>query len=148
MEFDQQTTEAHRDPSNGAQGISTADKKFVVVLNKRHEANELLSALGHVAVGVAGGRPNPDDLSLVTYIDADGVEYPDVSDWPFIVLRGGGGQMATFRNRLRDRGLPAVAYLSTMRTGGSEAQQELTARTRTEDLEVVAVATFGSREEI
>ena len=126
----------------------TNDRKFVVVLNKRYEAAELLSALGHVTVGVAGGDGDTDGLSLVTYVDADGTEYPRISDWPFIVLRGKGGQMATFHERLREEGLPAVAYLDTMRTGGSEAQQERTRQMATEQIELLAVATFGERERI
>lgn len=124
------------------------DAKFVVVLNKRYEAAQLLSAIGHVTVGLAGSASNGEDLSLVDYRDADGGVYRSISDWPFIVLRGGGGQIATCRQRLEQAGLPAIAYLDTMIVGGSEAQQKKTQETPTEQLEIMALATFGERSEI
>ena len=149
MQIDQQITTGEEGRTDTARSDdATADNKFVVVLNKRHEASELLSALGHVAVGLGGSMPSDADPSLVTYVDADGTEYPNISDWPFIVLRGKGGQMAMFRDRLGELGLPAVAYLHTMRTGGSKAQQERTRQTAAEDIEVLAVATFGPRDQI
>ena len=123
-------------------------KKFVVVLNKRLEASDLLSAIGHVTAGLVGQYGDLPAMSFVEYVDADGGTYAPVSDWPFIVLRGGGGQIATCRERLTEIGLPAVAYLNTMVSGGSEAQQALTRETAGADLEILALATFGPRGDI
>lgn len=122
----------------------TPPRKFVIVLNKRQELPRLLSAIGHVAIGVAGGdHHSPSDLSLVTYMDADGQQYPSISDWSVVVLRGGSGQMKNLKSSLEAEGLPCVVYLDTMLTGGSEAQQAKTKETKGEDVEILALATFG-----
>jgi hypothetical protein len=122
------------------------EKRFVVVLNRAHELARLASGLGHVTAGlVASQASNLEDLSFVEYRSADGKTFPWVSDWPFIVLKGRGGQIATFRAALLERGLPCVTYLDTMLSGGSEAQQAATAARNDEDLTPLAVATFGER---
>lgn len=122
--------------------------KFVVVLNKRFEASELLSATGHVTAGLVGRYGDRNEMSFVEYEDAAGGSYEPVSDWPFIVLRGKAGQIATFRNALEPLGLPAVAYLSTMVSGGSAVQQARTRETDPADLEILALATFGERDQL
>jgi hypothetical protein len=120
------------------------ERKFVVVLNRSFELPRLVSGLGHVTAGlVASLAGRIDELSFVTYKSLDGKEYPFVSDWPFIILRGGGGQMATFVNTLEFRGLPCVTYLDTMLYGGSAVQQSNTAEKKSADLVPLAVATFG-----
>jgi hypothetical protein len=125
-----------------------SDAKFVVVLNKNYEAPQLLSAIGHVTAGMVGNYPTVDDMSFVAYEDKSGSKYAPVSDWPFIVLRGKAGQIAAFRERLLEQDLPAVAYLDTMITGGSQVQQEKTRETLPDQLEILALATFGARSEI
>lgn len=117
-------------------------KKFVVVLNKSLPLERMTSALGHVMAGVSASIDD-ENRSLVTYEDADGQSYPAISDWPVIILRGGPGQLKNYREKLVQAGLPAVTYLNTMYTGGSGAQQEATRGKSTEELEFVAVATFG-----
>jgi hypothetical protein len=117
--------------------------KFVIVLNKRRELPEMISGIGHVAFGLGGSHQPPSDLSLITYVDADGTEYPSVSDWSVVVLRGGSGQMKNLKTALEAEGLPCVTYLDTMLSGGSQAQQERTKETTGEDIELLALATFG-----
>jgi hypothetical protein len=119
-----------------------APHKFVIVLNKKQDISRLLSAIGHVAIGIAGSQSS-DELSLVTYVDADGGQYPSVSDWSVVVLRGGAGQLKNLRRDLEAEDLPCVAYLDTMLAGGSEAQQAKTRDRPGEDIEILALATFG-----
>ncbi len=122
------------------------DKKFVVVLNKSYDLTRLVSGLGHVTAGlVASLNDRTSDLSLVEYKSADGEVYPWISDWPFIILRGGGGQIQTFRTNLRFHSLPCVAYIDTMLEGGSEAQQAATASKSSDQIIPLAVSTFGER---
>jgi hypothetical protein len=129
--------------------VVESDHKFVVVLNRSYELVRLTSGLGHVTAGLAASLADRvSDLSFVEYKSSDGQGYPWISDWPFIVLKGRGGQMQTFRSALAERGLPSVAYLDTMLTGGSRAQQEATAQKTAEELVPLAIATFGPRAEI
>jgi hypothetical protein len=118
--------------------------KFVVVLNRSYELARLSSALGHVTAGlVASLAPDVAKLSFVEYKSSDDKSYPWISDYSFIVLKGRGGQMQTFREMLELRGLPCVTYLDTMLEGGSLVQQQATAAKASTDLIPLAVATFG-----
>jgi hypothetical protein len=121
----------------------TTPHKFVIVLNKRRELPEMISGIGHVALGLGGSYQPSEDLGLVTYSDADGTDYPSISDWSVVVLRGGSGQMKNLKSALEAEELPCVSYLDTMLSGGSEAQQERTRETAAEDIELLALATFG-----
>ena len=116
--------------------------KFVIILNKRYELALMTSAIGHVAAGLAKKCAN-EDLRMVTYRDASGVEYPSISHWPFLILRAGAGQLANLRMNLENAGLPAVSYLDTMFSGGSDAQQEATSSKKSDEIEIVALGTFG-----
>ena len=123
------------------------EKRIVVVLNKAYELNEMVSALGHVCAGL-GASSGAESMSLVDYQDANGCRYPNVSDWSLIVLRGGGAQLRTFWGSLETFDRPRSAYTHTMFSGGSKAQQEATLVTPTDAIEIVAVATLGSRDEL
>jgi hypothetical protein len=103
----------------------------------------MLSGIGHVAIGLGGSYQPPEDLSLVTYVDADGTEYPSISDWSVVILRGGSGQMKNLKKDLEAESLPCVTYLDSMLSGGSQVQQERTRETSAEDIEILALATFG-----
>ncbi|MGW2552894.1 DUF2000 family protein [Streptomyces sp. NPDC001635] len=125
------------------------DKKFVVVLNRSYELSRLTSAIGHVTAGLVGGLANDvESLSFVHYRSADGLVYPMISDWPFIVLKARGGQLATFREILEVRGVPHSVYLETMLSGGSEAQQLATNQKNAADIPVLAIAAFGECEQL
>ena len=122
------------------------DKKFVVVLNRSYELARLTSGLGHVTAGLAASMSDrQEDLSFVEYRSSDDQKFPWISDWSFVVLKGRGGQMKTFRDSLLEQNLPCVVYLDTMLTGGSQAQQKATQEHSLEELEFLAVATFGER---
>lgn len=122
-------------------------RKMVVVLNKRFELAQMMSAIGHVSVGLGASQPVAE-LSLVAYKDSDGDVYPNISDWSFVVLRAGSGQLRTLKAALDQAGRPAVCYTDTMFAGGSDAQQEATSGKSTNDVEIVALATFGPVEVI
>lgn len=100
------------------------DRKFVIVLKKSYELSRLASALGHVTARLTASLgARSDDIQFVEYKSSDGHAYPWISDWPFIILRGRGGHMNTFRDELQNRDLACVTYLDTMLTGGSVAQR-------------------------
>lgn len=87
-------------------------------------------------------------MAFLEYKSADGEVFPWISDHSFVVLKGRGGQMKTFRQSLVERDLPCVSYLDTMLEGGTEVEMAATAARVADELEVLAVATFGDREEI
>lgn len=123
-----------------------ADKKFVVVLNRSHELSRLTSGLGHVTAGlVASLRDRVDEMGFLEYTSKDDESFPWISDHSFIVLKGRGGQMKTFRSNLIAQGLPCVAYLDTMLEGGTEVEMSATKERTADELDVLAVATFAEK---
>lgn len=128
-------------------GENDIEQRTVIVLNKRYEIGRLLNALGHTVFGLAGSALNEADLSIQQYRDADGGPYPFISYHPVIVLKAdNGNQLRRFRQDIEAAGLPAAVFVHTMFEGGTPAQLEATAKTAAEDLDYVAVATFGATE--
>lgn len=124
-----------------------AEMRIVVVLNKAYALERLTSALGHVCAGL-GASQGRESMSLVEYRDQGGQTYPNISDYSVIILRGGAGQIRTFWDAIKGFDRPRAAYTSTMFEGGSTVQQAVTLTTPTADVELIAVATLGTREEL
>ncbi len=118
-------------------------KKFVVVLNKSHDVLQLLSALGHVSAGLAGNSGLASEMKFITYEDKSGQTYPNISEWSFVVLRGKGSHIRKLREALIANQMKYACYLDTMLSGGSDAQQAATKENLAEELEVLALSTFG-----
>lgn len=121
-------------------------KKFVAVLNESFDVVKQLNALGHVTLGLAAEESKKENLGLVTYIDADGNSFPNISQFPFIILKGSGGKIKTFRQALIENNLPYSCFLDTMYDGGSDVQVANTRLKKFDDLKMVAVVTFGEQE--
>jgi hypothetical protein len=117
--------------------------KFVAVLNKSFEASQLLSALGHISAGLVGQTEDKSGMSFVEYQDKSNQRYPSISECPFIILRGTGGRIKTFREDLINSGIKYSCYLDTMVSGGSDAQREATSQKNYDDINILALATFG-----
>jgi hypothetical protein len=122
--------------------------KFVVAMNRKYQADQLLSALGHVSAGMAANAERKEAMDFVTYRDADGGTYPNISAWPFIVLKGNGGALKRLRSELIDHGIDYACYLDTMISGGSDAQRQATNDRKSEDIKILAIAMFGDAEQI
>lgn len=120
-------------------------KKFVAVLNKSSEIelSRLMNALGHMTAGLAGNTEQRDEMQFVSYEDANGGVYPNISECPFIILRGTGGKIKTFRSDLAERGIPYSCFLDTMVQGGSDVQRENTSKKSADELLMYGLVTFG-----
>jgi hypothetical protein len=123
-------------------------KKFVAVLNKAGDISQLLNALGHITAGLAGSIGDSQLLSLINYEDAEGNIYPHISEYPFIVLKGNSNKIREFRMALIQKEMPYSCFLNTMTHGGSDVQVENTKQKKSEDLDILAVVTFGEKSEI
>jgi hypothetical protein len=122
------------------------DKKFVVALNRGYDLARLTSGLGHVTAGLVGSLASDvDALRFLEYESKDGDRFPWISDWPFIILKARGGQLKSLRQSLTERSLPCVCYLDTMLEGGTVVEQKATRERTLEEIDVLAVATFGDR---
>jgi hypothetical protein len=120
------------------------DRRTIVVLNKRYEGGRLFNALGHVVLGLGADAVDRDDLWIQEYRDADGIVYPHISYHPVIVLKAdNGNHLRRFRMDLEREGLPFSSFVHTMFEGGTPVQLSTTEKTTSDELDYVAVATFG-----
>lgn len=125
------------------------DKKFIVVLNRNYELSRLTSGMGHVTAGlVASLAHDVESMSFLTYESKDGHTFPWISDHSFVVLKGRGGQMKTLRDNLVQSELPCVTYLDTMLEGGTEVEMAATRERTIEDIDLLAIATFGDADSL
>jgi hypothetical protein len=120
-------------------------KKFVAVLNESADipSSRLFNALGHMTAGLAGNYKPAEDLAFVTYRDANSNNYPNISEHPFIVLRGRNGPLRKFKEALDQQRMIYSCFLNTMIEGGSSVQQKNTAETPADKLVIYGIVTFG-----
>lgn len=120
-------------------------KRFIAILNKKVPVGRLMNALGHMTAGLAGGMENSDELCLLRYEDKDGGAHPNISHFPFIVLKAdNSNKIRTVRNEAIRRGIPFTDFTSTMTVGTSQEQQDATKDTAEAELEYYGICLFGN----
>lgn len=124
-------------------------KRFVAILNKKAEIGRLLNALGHITAGLVGGHEDTDELCFLQYEDKDGGPHPNISHFPFIVLKAdNGNQIRKVREEAIARGIPFSDFTTTMTVGTSAEQQQATRDTHEADLEYLGIVLFGETDEL
>ncbi len=119
-------------------------KRFVAILNKKIEAGKLMNALGHMTAGLAGGFDKREQMCFLEYQDKDGGIHPNISHFPFIVLKAdNSNQIRTIRNEAMQRGIAFTDFTSTMTVGTSKQQQDATKNTSEQELEYYGICLFG-----
>ncbi|QQS38536.1 DUF2000 domain-containing protein [Candidatus Woesebacteria bacterium] len=124
-------------------------KRFMAILNKKVETGKLLNALGHITAGLAGGSGKNSEMYFLQYRDKDGGTHPNISHYPFIVLKAdNSNKIRKVRKEAIERNIPFSDFTSTMTIGTSQEQQNATSETPEEDLEYYGIVLFGSTEEL
>ena len=124
-------------------------KRFIAILNKKVEIGRTMNALGHITAGLAGGSGKADEMCFLQYEDKDGGNHPNISHYPFIVLKAdNSNKIRTVRNECIARGIPFSDFTSTMTVGTSQDQQDRTRSTSEEDLEYWGIVMFSSTAEL
>ncbi len=119
-------------------------KRFVAILNKKIENGKLMNALGHMTAGLAGGFGRAEEMCFLEYQDKDGGIHPNISHFPFIVLKAdNSNKIRTVRNEAIQRGIIFTDFTSTMTVGTSEEQQNATKNTPEQELEYYGICLFG-----
>lgn len=120
-------------------------KRFIAVLNKKVEQGRAMNALGHMTAGLAGGSGKTDEMCFLQYEDKKGGVHPNISHYPFIVLKAdNSNKIRAVRNECLARGIPFSDFTSTMSIGTSQEQQDATSSTPEEELEYWGIVMFGS----
>ena len=124
-------------------------KRFIAVLNKKIELGALMNALGHMTAGLAGGSGKADEMCFLQYQDKDGGTHPNISHYPFIVLKAdNSNKIRAVRNECLVRGIPFSDFTSTMTIGTSRDQQNATRSNSEVELEYLGIVMFGSSQEL
>ncbi len=119
-------------------------KRFVAVLNKKIPIGQLLNALGHMTAGLAGGFGIGTDMCFLQYADKDGGKHPNISHYPFIVLRAdNSSQIRKVRQEALVQNLTFTDFTSTMTIGTSQQQLDATQATDETNLEYFGICLFG-----
>ena len=124
-------------------------KRFIVVLNKKIEIGRLMNALGHTTAGLVGGLGDTDTMCFLQYEDKNGGIHPNISHFPFIVLKAdNSNKIRKIRNECIERKIPFSDFINTMAIGTSQAQQDATKNTGEEELEYYGICMFWNTEEL
>lgn len=124
-------------------------KRFIAVLNKKSEIGRLMNALGHATAGLAGGSGKAEEMCFLQYKDKDGGDHPNISHFPFIILKAdNSNKIRKVRNECLERGIAFSDFTSTMTVGTSQEQQDSTADTPEEELEYHGIVMFGETAEL
>lgn len=118
-------------------------KRFIAILNKKMELGRTLNVLGHLSVGLSD-QLSVGESAYVDYLDKDGNLHPNLSQYPFIVLKAdNSNKIRKVREEAIARGIKFTDFTHTMIEGGSVAQQRLTNETKEVDLEYLGICLFG-----
>lgn len=124
-------------------------KRFIAILNKKIETGRLMNALGHMTAGLAGGYGNHEEMCFLQYEDKDSGKHPNISHFPFIVLRAdNSNQIRLVRNEAIRRGIPYTDFTSTMTVGTSVEQVQTTKESPELELEYYGICLFGETPEL
>lgn len=121
-------------------------KRFVAVISKKVEVGRAVNVLGHLSVSLAS-QLSDGDAVYTDYYDLDGNVHPNISHYPFIVLRAdNSNKIRKLRQEALDKDIPFSNFTHTMVEGGSEVQQQTTKNTSEAELEYLGICLFGETE--
>jgi hypothetical protein len=133
--------------NDAVQTVHDFTHKFVAVLNKKVPVGNLMNALGHMAVGLAGSYKNIPEMRFDNYIDKDGGVHSSISDFPFIILQAdNSNKIRALRAEALKSGIHFVDFTSSMTIGTHKEQKERTAQTPEAELEYFGICMFGPKE--
>ena len=119
-------------------------KRFIAILNKKIDTGKLMNALGHMTAGLAGGNNLSQEMCFLQYEDKDGGKHPNISHFPFIVLKAdNSNKIRKVRSEAIQRGIPFSDFTNTMTVGTSEEQMNATKNSNEEELEYYGICLFG-----
>ncbi len=116
--------------------------KLVAVINQDIPTGIAMNALAHMTVGMAT-ELDYDMLKLDDYEDRDGNIYPNISQMPFIILKGTSDEIKEAVMSAKVEYIKHGVFVNTMTGGTFEEQLENTAKTAQDDLVFYGVVMYG-----
>ncbi len=120
----------------------TFENKLVAMVNKDIEVGVAMNAIAHMTLGL-GAQLNSELLRLNDYKDKDGNIYPNISQIPFIILRGKSGEIRKAVNNAKEQNVKFGVFTNTMTGGTYQEQLANTLTTPEEELIYYSAVLFG-----
>jgi hypothetical protein len=121
----------------------TFENKLVAMVNKDIEVGVAMNAIAHMTIGL-GAQLNSDILRLNDYRDKNGNIYPNISQMPFIILRGKSGEIRKAMKSAKEQNVEFGVFTNTMTGGTYQEQLDNTLSTSEEQLIYYGAILFGS----
>jgi hypothetical protein len=118
------------------------ENKLVAILNKDVEPGVVLNALAHMTIGL-GAEVGKSTLRLDDYQDATGNVYPNISQIPYIILRGKSGEIRKTIEKAKEQKILHGVFLNTMTGGTYQEQLVRTAESQADGLTYYGCVLFG-----
>lgn len=120
----------------------TFENKLVAIVNKDIEVGIAMNAIAHMTIGL-GAQLNNALLRLNDYQDKDGNIYPNISQMPFIILRGKSGEIRKAVQNAKEQNIQHGVFTNTMIGGTYQQQLDNTLATPEQDLMYYGAVLFG-----
>jgi hypothetical protein len=120
----------------------TFENKLVAIINKDIEVGIAMNAIAHMTIGL-GAQLNNALLRLNDYQDKDGNIYPNISQMPFIILRGKSGEIRKGVQNAKEKNIQYSVFTNTMIGGTYQQQLDNTLATSEQDLIYYGAVLFG-----
>ena len=118
------------------------ENKLVALVNKDIDVGVAMNAVAHMAIGF-GAQLNNEILHLNDYKDKEGNIYPNISQMPFMILRGKSNEIRKAVQGSKEHTVQYSVFTNTM-TGGTYTEQlENTRQTPEEQLVYYGAILFG-----
>jgi hypothetical protein len=118
------------------------ENKLVALINKDIDIGVAMNAVGHMTLGL-GAAIDKELLRLDTYVDQNGNAYPNISQMPFIMLRGKSSEIRKAVNAAKEAHMKFGVFTDTMTVGTYQEQLARTAQTPEEQLNYYGAVLFG-----
>ncbi len=121
--------------------------KLVAILNKDIDTGVAMNALAHMTLGL-GSQVEKALLRLDTYVTQDGVSFLNISQMPFMILRGKSSEIRKAVMGAKDQQMQYGVFVHTM-TGGTYVEQiERTKDTQESELIYYGAVIWGLWDEV
>lgn len=127
--------------------IMSFENKLVALVNKEIESGVAMNAIAHMTIGL-GTQLNNELLRLNDYKDMEGNIYPNISQMPFIILRGKSSEIRKAVNQAKEEHLKFGVFTDTMTGGTYQEQLDNTLKTPEEQLIYYGAVLFGPWEQV
>ena len=125
----------------------TFKKKLVAIVNKKIDPGVAMNAVAHMVLGF-GVSHNKETLHLDDYQDKEGNVYPNISQMPFIILKGKSGEIRKALNKAKEECIQLGIFTDTMTGGTYKEQLEKTSQTPEEELTYYGAVFFGDWDKV